>query len=103
MTFIPVSTYAGILPSRKSRITAPVGGGFTSPQPMGKVGLTITTSTPRRAASRPSTPAPPGLLADERLRLALAPLVRSGRRAPRRRALVGQDAVVHASDGGDAG
>src|SRR6185503_1227224 len=51
-TFMPVSTYAGIRPTRKSRMTAPVGVGLTSPFPTGKVGLTMTASRPRPASSR---------------------------------------------------
>src|SRR5439155_838299 len=52
ITFMPVSTYAGRRPSRKSRITAPVGVGLTSPTPTGNVGFTMTASSPRRASSR---------------------------------------------------
>src|SRR5262249_6274061 len=51
-TSIPVATWGGRRPSRKSRMTAPVGVGFTSPSPTGNVGFTITTSRPSRASSR---------------------------------------------------
>ena len=47
-TFNPVSTYAGILPFRKSRMICPVGVGFQSPGPTGAVGFTITTGSPAR-------------------------------------------------------
>src|SRR5216684_2451776 len=56
-TFMPVSTYAGIRPSRKSRISPPVGVGLTSPTPTGNVGFTITASSPPAASSRTSASA----------------------------------------------
>ena len=87
----PVSTYAGIRPARKSRISAPVGVGLTSPQPIGNVGLTITASRPRSH-----------LVADELLGGELALLVGARRSRPACWRLVGDDAASHPADRRDA-